>query len=83
MPDMPDVSNDNSAVQPIVFTPEQAARIIGYSASWLAKRRLDGAGPKFLKGAKKVYYRRAALEDWLATQGCFTSTSEYPAGGAK
>jgi hypothetical protein len=74
------VPNGSTAIQPLVFTPKQAAQIIGYSTSWLAKRRLDGTGPRFIKGPKNVSYQRAALEDWLATQRCFTSTSEYSRG---
>jgi hypothetical protein len=73
-------SNDNSVVQPLAFSPEQAARIIGYSTSWLAKARLDGTGLQFIKGPKKVLYELAALQRWLAEQRKCSSTAEYIGG---
>jgi hypothetical protein len=43
-----------------------AAKRIGLAASTLAKLRCWGGGPEFLKLGRKVVYRRAALEQWLA-----------------
>jgi len=58
------------------LTPQQAADLLGISKSTLAKFRLRGDGPKFLKLSKKVLYRESDLEDWIA-QRVFNSTSEY------
>jgi hypothetical protein len=75
-------SNNNTTVQPLAFPPEQAARILGYSVSWLAKARLKKSGPEFIKGPKKVLYELAALQRWMDTQKRYSSTAEY-IGGAK
>ena len=38
------------------LTPEQAAKHIGLSAAQLAKLRMTGEGPAFLKLGRKVMY---------------------------
>ena len=58
------------------LSPKQAAELIGISASTLAKLRLSGDGPSFLKLGKRVAYRPQDLEDWI-NQRVFRSTSEY------
>ena len=50
-----------------LLTTEQAAAVLGFHPSYLAKARLNGAGPKYLKiGARAVRYRRADIDVWLA-----------------
>jgi predicted DNA-binding transcriptional regulator AlpA len=50
-----------------ILTNEQAAAVIGFHPSYLAKARLSGAGPKYLKiGARSVRYRRSDIDAWLA-----------------
>lgn len=58
------------------LTSQQAADLIGISASTLAKLRLSGEGPKFLKLGKRVAYRPSDLEAWQS-QRVYQSTSEY------
>jgi len=58
------------------LTSKQAASAIGISASTLAKMRLAGSGPKFLKLGKRVAYRPADIETWQAAR-VHNSTSEY------
>jgi hypothetical protein len=43
----------------------QAAAYIGHSPSWLAKSRMTGDGPPFVKTASRVVYRRQDLDEWL------------------
>ncbi len=51
------------------FTEEDAARFLGVSASFLAKRRCYGEGPTFVKyGRKRIVYLRADLEAWRSAQ---------------
>jgi excisionase family DNA binding protein len=45
-----------------------AARYVGLSASTLAKMRLSGNGPAFLKLGRRVLYRRADLDAWLESR---------------
>jgi hypothetical protein len=64
---------------PVVLTPEQAAQALCLSPSTLAKLRLSGNGPAYCKmGRRKVGYRPADLELWLADR-IHRSTSEYGA----
>jgi hypothetical protein len=71
----------NNALQPLVFKPREAAKILNRSDSWLAKTRCTGTGPEFIKATgKSVYYTRDALEAWLAKQPRHASTSEYVGG---
>ncbi len=58
-----------------LLTPQQAARLLALSTSWLAKLRLSGDGPPFLKLGRCVRYRRDDLEKWLETKAR-SSTSD-------
>lgn len=61
----------------VVLTPEQAAEALSLSPSTLAKMRLSGDGPNYCKmGGRRVGYRPADLEAWLAAR-VHRSTSEY------
>jgi hypothetical protein len=45
------------------LTEDEAARFLGVSPSFLAKRRCYGEGPAFVKyGGKRVVYLKADLE---------------------
>ena len=55
----------------------EAARYTSISASTLAKLRVYGGGPAFLKlGRRTVVYERSALDSWLNSRR-FESTSDY------
>lgn len=46
-----------------------AARLLGLSPSTLAKMRLRGDGPPFIKaGARVILYAKEDLETWLASR---------------
>jgi predicted DNA-binding transcriptional regulator AlpA len=55
--------------------PRDAAKILNVSMSWLAKARLSGEGPRFVKIGRAVRYLESSLRDYIKgrTQG---STSE-------
>ena len=60
-----------------IWTPKQAAAWLGLSESTMAKQRLTGSGPVYIKlGARRVGYREADLEAWVQANRC-RSTSEY------
>lgn len=64
---------------PVVLTPEQAGEALSLSPSTLAKMRLSGEGPIYCKmGGRKVGYRPADLDAWVASR-LHRSTSEYEA----
>lgn len=49
-----------------LFRTDSAASYLGVSKSTLAKMRMRGDGPRFVKlGSRIVAYRKSDLEDWL------------------
>jgi len=59
-----------------------AARYLALSPSTLAKMRLRGDGPPFIKaGPRAVAYRRTDLDSWLEAR-LRSSTSDRVIGGA-
>jgi len=55
---------------------KEAAVYVGLHPSTLAKLRMTGEGPGFLKLGRKVVYGQTALDEWLAGRA-HKSTSEY------
>jgi len=55
--------------------PRDAAKFLGVSESWLAKSRLRGDGPRYVKVGRAVRYLVSALREYIKsrTRG---STSE-------
>lgn len=49
-----------------IVNTEGAARFVGLSSSTLAKYRVAGNGPQYLKVGRAVRYRIADLENWLS-----------------
>ena len=58
-----------------LLTPKEAAEFLRVSVSWLAKARMRGDGPAFIKIGRGVRYRESALLQWLKSQQRL-STSE-------
>ena len=62
--------------QQLLYTPQQAADALQVSRSTLARMRISGAGPKFVRlSPHKVGYREADIHVWLDSR-VKTSTSE-------
>ncbi len=63
-----------------VYSPEGASAYMGYclGVQSLARKRLDGTGPKFIKFGSKVGYRRSSLDEFMAANEC-TKTRPRPA----
>ena len=57
-----------SLTSPTLLTPKDAARFLNLSVSWLAKRRLAGDGPAYIKMGGAVRYSQAALQQWMKGQ---------------
>lgn len=64
--------------QPTLLTPEQVSERYGPSKATLAKMRLYGTGPVFVKLGRRVAYRLDDLEAWVR-ENRFRSTTEYDA----
>jgi predicted DNA-binding transcriptional regulator AlpA len=61
----------------ILLRPPRAAAYIGLSVSTLAKQRLRGDGPKFVRlSPRAIGYLQADLDAWVSSKRCL-STSEY------
>ena len=60
---------------PILLTAEEAAKLLKVSLSWLAKARMTGDGPPFIRVGRSIRYSEAALLQWLKSRQRL-STSE-------
>ena len=58
-----------------LLPPSDAANLLRVSTSWLAKSRMTGSGPPFVKLGRSVRYRESALIQWLKSRTRL-STSE-------
>jgi len=58
-----------------LLTPRDAADVLRLSPSWLAKARMRGDGPPFLKVGRSVRYGEGALLQWTKSRLRY-STSE-------
>ena len=47
------------------LTTTEAAEFLGISPSYLAKARMKGTGPRFIKFGRSVRYRPADLDEFL------------------
>jgi predicted DNA-binding transcriptional regulator AlpA len=56
-------------------TPKEAAQFLKLSTSWLAKARMRGDGPPFIKIGRSVRYSEVALQQWMKSRQRL-STSE-------
>ncbi|MEM9626684.1 MAG: helix-turn-helix domain-containing protein [Pseudomonadota bacterium] len=48
-----------------MMTPEQAAKYLGVTVGWLAKRRVDGDGPLYTKLRGRILYDGADVDDFI------------------
>jgi predicted DNA-binding transcriptional regulator AlpA len=51
-----------------VHTPRETAVRLKVSESFLAKKRVSGGGPKFIKIGRLVRYPESAINEYLASQ---------------
>jgi hypothetical protein len=67
-----------AAVSCALWAPEKAARYLGMTTGWLAKLRMMGGGPRYVKMARRVFYRRSDLDAWTSAR-VIASTSQVTA----
>ena len=58
-----------------LLTPREAADFLRVSESWLAKARMRGDGPPFVKIGRSIRYRQSDLVRWMRSR-THLSTSE-------
>ena len=68
-------SNAGGAMSPkpaapamVLLTPKDAARMLTVSISWMAKARMRGDGPPFIKVGRGVRYSEVALLLWMKSR---------------
>jgi predicted DNA-binding transcriptional regulator AlpA len=59
----------------ILLTPKEVAHRLKLSASWLAKARMRGDGPPYMKVGRCIRYAEVALFQWMKSRHRL-STSE-------
>ena len=65
---------DPSDIDPLLH-PTQVSKLLGVSLSWLAKSRLNGTGPRFIKIGRAVRYAMSAVREYILSRQR-NSTSE-------
>jgi predicted DNA-binding transcriptional regulator AlpA len=64
-----------------VVSPREAAAILSLSTVTLQRKRNDGSGPLFVRlGERRVGYRIADLEAWLASRVSSSGRHQIVAG---
>src|SRR5262249_6624965 len=51
-----------------LLTPKETAKLLRLSLSWLAKARMRGDGPSYVKPGRSVRYREGDLVQWLKSR---------------
>ena len=51
-----------------LLRPRDAANLLGLSESTLAKLRLTGGGPEYLKLGRSIRYARKSVDSWIAAR---------------
>lgn len=64
---------------PRLLTPKEAARFLRVSKSFLAKARMTGDGPPFIKIGRSVRYSEATLHQWMKSRQRLSTTEEREA----
>lgn len=59
----------------VLLTPKEAAKVLKVSLSWLAKARMRGDGPPYIRVGRTICYSEAALLQWMKSHQRL-STSE-------
>ena len=58
-----------------LLSPKEAAKLLKVSTSWLAKARMTGDGPPYIRIGRSIRYSEAGLLQWLKSRQRL-STSE-------
>ena len=61
----PASSTTQASYNQSILTPKQAAAMLNLSTSWLAKQRLKGGGPPYIKMGGAVRYNASILQEWM------------------
>jgi hypothetical protein len=59
------MSEKSPSAIPVLLSPKEAAQKLHCSTSFLAKKRMTGDGPPFVKRGRAVLYTEPALVQWI------------------
>jgi hypothetical protein len=62
------MSEKSPSAIPVLLTPKEAAPKLHCSVSYLAKLRMSGDGPPFVKRGRAVLYTELALVQWIKSR---------------
>jgi predicted DNA-binding transcriptional regulator AlpA len=51
-----------------LLTPKEATEVLRVSLSWLAKARMRGDGPPYLKVGRSIRYTEAGILGWMKSR---------------
>jgi hypothetical protein len=68
--------HDATPLEPLL-SPEDAAKILNLSTSWLAKARMTGEGPEFVKIGRSIHYSMSSLRKFIQARSR-KSTRDLP-----
>jgi Helix-turn-helix domain len=74
-PDAKSASQKPPTAIAVLLTPKEAADFLKVSSSWLAKSRMRGDGPPYIKFNRVIRYSKEALLQWMRAH---TRTSTNP-----
>jgi hypothetical protein len=57
-----------------LLTPAEAAKFLRISVSWLAKARMQGDGPPYIRVGRAIRYGEAALWQWTKSRQRLSTT---------
>jgi predicted DNA-binding transcriptional regulator AlpA len=61
----------------VLLTPKETAGRLKLSTSWLAKARMTGDGPPFIKIGRAIRYSEAALLQWMKSRQRLSTNEQY------
>jgi predicted DNA-binding transcriptional regulator AlpA len=56
-----------NTIDPLLY-PRDVAKLLGVSLSWIAKARLRGDGPRFVKIGRSVRYLQSSVLDYIKSR---------------
>jgi len=73
MTSQPSLTGGNGPQKPaapsiVLLTAKEAARLLKVSLSWLAKARMRGDGPTYVKIGRSIRYADTALIQWMKSR---------------
>jgi predicted DNA-binding transcriptional regulator AlpA len=57
-----------------LLTARDAANLLRLSASWLAKARMRGDGPPYVKLGRSIRYTEAGILEWMNSRRRFSTS---------